>query len=258
MPAFFAHYQFGEQVLTQLDGELKELIEKHKKEFLIGLQGPDVFFYYRPWKENDVVEYGKHLHVTPARWMFQRGMYNGRYSSAYAYMLGVVCHFALDSMCHPYIDEYEKITGVSHMEIESEFEKMLLRRSEKDPFTYRMDLLIPTDESTAETIYEFYNVYGADKMHFALRWMQNFKQLFTEPSAIRQGIMNTLLTITGFGKFKGQILQLIDNAACIKSNAALYQISLDAIPYAIALLKELDECKQSGDPLGDNWDKTFA
>ena len=258
MPAFFAHYQFGEQVVTLLDDELQELIAKHKKEFRIGLQGPDVFFFYRPWKHNDVVEYGNHLHETPARWMFQRGMSNSRYSAAYAYMLGVVCHFALDSMCHPYIDRFEKEDGVPHLEIESEFEKMLLRRSGKDPFTYRMDLLIPTDEDTAYTIYDFYHVYGAEKMHFALRWMQNFRQLFTEPSPIRQGIMNFALDITGFGKYKGQILQLKDNKKCTKSNAELYQISLKALPYAVELIKELDYCKQNGEALGDNWDKTFA
>ena len=134
MPAFFAHYQFGEQVVTQLNDELKDIIQKHKREFQIGLQGPDVFFFYRPWKTNDVVEYGNHLHEAPARWMFQRGMGNGRHSAAYAYMIGVVCHFALDSFCHPFVDAYEKESGVSHMEIESEFEKMLLRREEKDPF----------------------------------------------------------------------------------------------------------------------------
>ena len=259
MPAFFAHYQFGEQVVANLDGELKELILKHKKEFRIGLQGPDVFFFYRPWeKENDVVDYGKHLHETPARWMFQRGLQNGRHSAAYAYMLGVVCHLALDSTCHPYVDEFEKLEGVNHIEIESEFEKMLLRKSGKDPFTYRMDSLIPTDEETSVTLHEFYHVYSAAKFHFALRWMQNFRQLFTEKSPIRQGMINGILTITGFSGFKGQMLQLKDNPLCEESNEKLYQLSIDAIPLAIELMKELDECKLSGDPLGDKWDLTFA
>jgi len=82
--------------------------------------------------------------------------------------------------------------------------------------------------------------------------------LFTEPSPIRQGIMNFALDITGFGKYKGQILQLKDNKKCTKSNAELYQISLKALPYAVELIKELDYCKQNGEALGDNWDKTFA
>ena len=67
------------------------------------------------------------------------------------------------------VDEYEKSSGVSHIEIESEFEKMLLRRNGQDPFTYRMDLLIPTDKSTAESIYAFYRAFDSEKIAFALR-----------------------------------------------------------------------------------------
>ena len=44
----------------------------------------------------------------------------------YAYLLGFICHFALDSRCHGYINEMVKETGVSHLEIEEEFEKYLL------------------------------------------------------------------------------------------------------------------------------------
>ncbi len=258
MPAIYAHHQFGEQVLDRLSGDLKEHISHYKKEFLIGLQGPDVFFFYQPWKKNDLVEYGNALHEKPARALFQRGYSLEQDSAAYAYMMGVACHFALDSTCHPFVSLYEKESRVPHIEIESEFEKMLLRREEKDPFTYRMDLLIPTDLDTAKAIYTFYEVYDVNKIQYALRWMQRFRKLFTEPCPIRQRIMNGILDAFGFGKFKGQILQLKDNHNCAKSNVQLYQLFEEAIPYAICLLEELDHCCQTGTALSENWDKTFA
>jgi len=258
MPAVYAHHRFGEHVIPHLDDALQQLITKHKKEFLIGLQGPDVFFFYRPWKHNEVVAYGNNLHEQPARTLFTAGLTLERDTAAYVYMLGVACHFALDSTCHPFVDEYEKSSGVSHIEIESEFEKMLLRRNGQDPFTYRMDLLIPTDKSTAESIYAFYRAFDSEKIAFALRWMRNFRRLFTEPSAIRQSIMNTVLDFLGFGKYKGQILQLKDNTKCAGSNARLYQLWETALPYAVELLQELDNCKQNGETLSEKWDKTFA
>ena len=258
MPAIYAHHKFGEYVYTALNDELKELILPHKTAFQIGLQGPDIFFFYRPWKKNKMVEYGNNLHEKPAKVLFQKGFGLERGSASYAYMLGVVCHFALDSTCHPFVNQFEQESGVNHIEIESEFEKMLLRRDERNPFTYPMDALIPTDKMTAEAIYRFYRVFDVERIQFALRWMQNFRRLFTEPSAVRQSIMNGILDLFGFGKFKGQILQLKDNPLCAKSNAQLYQLSLNTIPYAVDLINELDSCKQTGESLSEKWDKTFA
>ena len=258
MPAIYAHHRFGEYVASQLNKEMKDLIKKHEKEFSIGLQGPDVFLFYRPWKQNELIEYGTHLHRTPARWMFQRGMGNGRNSAAYAYMLGVVCHYVLDNACHAYIAEHEAATGVSHMEIESEFEKMLMRKCGNDPFSYRTDFLIPIDEDTSATLYEFYDVYDEAKMRFALRWMRNFKQLFIEPRPWAKQLLNGMMTITGYGKYKGQILQLKDNPACAESNEQLYRLCKEAIPRAVDMIYELDQCKQSGEALSEKWDYTFA
>lgn len=257
MPSIYAHDQFGKQVLSQLDDELKGLITTYKKAFQIGLQGPDIFSFYRPWKENDISEYTTILHEKPARYMFERGMRFYRNSAEYVYMIGVACHYALDCSCHPYIAQYEKETGVSHMELEAEFEKMLMRRTGKDPFSYRTELLIPADADTAETLYHFYHVFGEEKMLYTLRWTQNFRQLFTEPSPIRKWILNKLLTIVGLGNFKKQVLQLEDNPLCDESNETLYRISKDAIPFAVSLIQELDDCKQAEKALSEIWDKSF-
>ncbi len=258
MPAFYAHHQFGEEVSLALEEELKQLIEKNKQAFQIGLQGPDIFFFYRPWKSNDVTAYGHHLHETPARWLFQQGMKNSRQSAAYAYLMGAVCHYALDSMCHPYVAEFEQTKNVAHMEIESEFEKRMLRRNGLNPFTYRTDLLIPTDEETAEAVYQFYGVFDTEKMQYVLRGMQHLKRIFIEPRASRQKMVNKLLDISGFGSYKTQMLQLKDNPICAESNERLFELYNDAIPYATRLMRELDICKQEDLSLGEEWDKTFA
>ena len=56
--------------------------------------------------------------------------------AALAYALGFVCHFALDSTCHPFVEQFTRESGVTHCEIETEFDNMLLRRDGYDPLTF--------------------------------------------------------------------------------------------------------------------------
>lgn len=62
MPAIYAHDRFGEKVAKKLGGELKRFVFEYYPQFEIGLQGPDIFFFYRPYTKNRVVKYGNQSH----------------------------------------------------------------------------------------------------------------------------------------------------------------------------------------------------
>ncbi len=162
MPAVYAHDRFGAEVSERMTGELKEIIRKYEAQYRIGLQGPDIFFFYGYHTENKVVRFGEHLHHTSAAPFFRHAVKTvrkiGRDSGAYAYLLGYLCHFVLDSECHPYVEQMIGETGVMHLEIEEEFEKLLLRLEGENPFTYPLADLIPTDGETAAAIQLFYSV----------------------------------------------------------------------------------------------------
>ena len=57
-------------------------------------------------------------------------------SAALAYVLGLVCHFALDSTCHPYVEAYVRESGVGHCESETEFDNALMREDGLDPIKF--------------------------------------------------------------------------------------------------------------------------
>ena len=160
MPAVYAHYRFGAKVSRKLPEDLRKIVTTYHPQFTIGLQGPDIFFFYRPYRKNRIARYGNHLHEIPAREFFEHGVRvvkgTGRESGEYAYLLGFLCHFILDSECHPYVSEMIGETGVLHLEIEEEFEKALLRKDGKDPFAYETARLIPADRATASAIRPFY------------------------------------------------------------------------------------------------------
>ena len=48
MPAFYAHYRFGCDVLNQLPEDIRSICTAHRGLFDIGLHGPDIYFFYRP------------------------------------------------------------------------------------------------------------------------------------------------------------------------------------------------------------------
>lgn len=54
-----------------------------------------------------------------------------------AYIYGFICHFALDSECHPYVEKMIQKSGIGHSEIEMEFDRYLLIEDKFDPLTYR-------------------------------------------------------------------------------------------------------------------------
>ena len=156
MPAVYAHECFGRAVAAQLDGEVAEVIRKYDASFQIGLQGPDIFFFFGAHTDNPVVRFGEHLHNVSAAPFFANApgviRQKGRMSREYAYLCGFVCHFILDSECHPYVEEMIKETGVQHLEIEEEFEKLLLKEDGKDPIGFPVATLVPTDPATARAI----------------------------------------------------------------------------------------------------------
>lgn len=49
-----------------------------------------------------------------------------------SYILGFLCHFMLDSECYPYINKVTQENNLSHTEIESEFDKLLINEGCKN------------------------------------------------------------------------------------------------------------------------------
>ncbi|SMC47166.1 zinc dependent phospholipase C family protein [Papillibacter cinnamivorans] len=125
MPACAAHYQFGQDVLHRLDEHWKSCALAHKREYDIGLQGPDPFFYYKPYRRNEVVRYGEERHGLPACRMFVPILEKVHEGAALSYMMGLICHYSLDKTCHPYVFAHCK-TIDQHEQMESAFDRQIL------------------------------------------------------------------------------------------------------------------------------------
>ena len=65
--------------------------------FLIGLHGPDIFFYER-WNK-----IARKMHQEKANTFFEKAQDIIQSEAQLAYILGFICHYLLDSQMHPYI-----------------------------------------------------------------------------------------------------------------------------------------------------------
>ena len=138
MPSHYAHYVFGRQVLAALPLSLREEAEGHADAYNAGLQGPDLFFYYHPLRKNPVRREGVAIHhrsglkfFLPAREILEQENTPDRRS----YMAGFLCHYMLDSICHPVIDGPMARQGLAHFTVEGELDRLCMSEDGRHPIT---------------------------------------------------------------------------------------------------------------------------
>ena len=201
MPTTYAHYQFGNDVIRILPGPLQKAIENHRELFDIGLYGPDIFFYYRIFHKNRVNAIGYRMHEEYADIFFKHAAevikQSENKSAARAYIYGFICHFALDSECHKYVEKMIQVSGITHSEIEMEFDRMMLVRKHIDPMTFhRANCIHPTIKNAA-VIAEFYDGVSAKEIRKTLRYMILCDKLLTAQNPIKRKILFFGMKVAG-------------------------------------------------------------
>ncbi len=140
MPAAVTHNIFAEKVLINLKENMQIVINEDA--YYFGAQGPDFLFMHRflPWMRGESIsEYGHKVHMAkPSQVLkimkeFAKSEDGNR---AYSYFLGFICHYSLDSVCHPYVnfvaeelleDEPEQSKNVFHGECEAALDAIVYR-----------------------------------------------------------------------------------------------------------------------------------
>ena len=115
MPGFLTHYLFGKQLLKHPNMEhcspmFINAITKHRNVYNLGLQGPDLFFYYLPCNLDKNKKLGNIMHVSHIGDYFS---YCVNYLNSItdirtrdiftAYLAGAIGHYTLDCTAHPFI-----------------------------------------------------------------------------------------------------------------------------------------------------------
>lgn len=211
MPCLYAHYTFGEKVRAQLPQEMKECISVYEEPFHLGLQGPDFLYFYMPLRKNSVNFLGHRIHKKPGAFsikkVFPLVRRKGRYSPETAYLIGYLCHFMLDSQCHPYVDGQAKKTGIRHVPLEGEFDKFLMKKDGICPETYPLWRHVPVDPLTIRTAIRLYPWEKPWKVAAALLSFRFCKWLLTARNPLNKRLLTRLMRFLGlYEKLQGHYL----------------------------------------------------
>ena len=262
MPAIYAHDTFGKLVSKQLPKEIQDIIKTYPSAFRIGLQGPDPLFYHRTYASNDVKKEGSRMHRESCASFLQKTMHHvkkeGVNSKEFAYLLGFLCHFTLDSECHPYIDAYIEPRNLGHLFLESEFEKYMMRKDGIDPIHTDISNVIPTDVQTAKAMSVFYETLDETSAQKVLKEMRREKRLLYTPYLWKEKLFVKVFKMIGhFDDMGGLLLQSEDDKRCDESNAYLYKKLHESVPLAVSLLKNIYEVIQDKAELSPRFYRNF-
>lgn len=262
MPSTYAHYRFGKEVLDRLGEGCRAICAGHKDLFMIGLHGPDILFYHDPLHRNPVSRIGFDMHERPGREFFgpARDRLGDDPDPAKAYLYGFVCHFALDSEAHPYIEDYIHRTGVAHTAIEGEFDRMLLETDGKEPKRTYLAGHIGTDEAGCEVISCFLDGTTPGNIRDALDGMRKYNKVLLAPGPVKRRLVERALRRTGnYDDMVGLILRNEPDTRCVESDDALMRIYTGAVGLAVELIGDLDDYLEGRIPdLPARFDRTFS
>lgn len=126
MPAAGAHYQFGQLVQASCSPAVAQAISIHQAMFDLGTQGPDILFFYRPYSKNPISRLGGTIHSHSGHHLLLPLLPERENWSAplTAYLLGLCCHYSLDSACHPRINQLAPTTK-EHQRIEAALDRLV-------------------------------------------------------------------------------------------------------------------------------------
>lgn len=250
MPAVYAHALFGKKVLKKLDGKCRDTVNKYKKYYITGLQGPDIVFFYFPVCYNRVNRTGIRIHNEPARVFIEKAKNiistKGVDSPECAYILGFLCHFMLDSACHPIVEHQMKKTGKDHISIETEFEIYLMDLDGRNPYEFDMKKLLPYDKKMPEHIYRFYDRIRKRSITVSMRLMRISKKILSCKDDARSKLTVFITKLPVLNKMLyPHIICSEKRSGDTEANRELKNMMDETVNQTVALLMEFYDLKEA-------------
>lgn len=265
MPTTYAHFRFGNDVLKVLPDEMKKTINKNIELYNIGLHGPDILFYNKPYKKNKISILGTFLHEDKARNFFEHSIKiindiddKKIKIASLCYIYGFICHFSLDCSSHNYINKKTSETNLSHAEIEAEFDRLLLVKDNLNPIRTKLTNHIVPSKFNAHIICKFFNSISCNEIQSTLKSMKFYLNCLVAPSKIKRSIIYSLLNIAGkYEAMHGLIINYEPNPKCLESNNILFEIYKERIEKAKNLIINYTCSIKSNTILDKEFDRNF-
>lgn len=263
MPTTYTHYKFGREVMSALPRPLQNAIENHRELYDIGLHGPDILFYYKPLKKNPVNGQGYGMHDQMADEFFEHACeVIGKAkdpAAARAYIYGFICHFALDSECHPYVEKIIHESGISHSEIEMELDRLLLTEDYINPVRHLSVKHIHPTMKNAEVIAPFFQDLTPETVKKSLSSMIFYHKLLLAPNpGKRRLLFGGMKLAKCYDSMHGMVMSLEPNPQCKDYCQFLKRRYAGTVPLAASLIIQYQKKLFQGEKLPERFHRTFG
>ncbi len=225
MPDIITHILFGCDMLDKLHkNKWKNIIKNNKNLFLLGCQGPDIFYYndFLPWIKNKRgPKIGVLMHEKKTGDFFVEGIKYLKdncqdkkdFELLFVYLAGFMCHFALDTNAHPYVfyftGEYDedrvethKYKGF-HKRLEQAIDVILLKEKKgMEAYEYPVFKKIDVGTSLPHIIINFYDYIFKELFDFNLN-----SDIVNDSYNDKKKVFKILYDPTGYKK---KLLRVLD------------------------------------------------
>lgn len=261
MPSAYAHYRFGTEILPGLPADVRRPIQRFRRMFDMGLQGPDPFFYYNILTKTTVGNLGKSLHSMSGQAFFTtvcRRYQQDPSEAGEAYLYGLLCHYCLDSVCHPFIKAIDAEGKVPHVELETEFDRFLLARDGKTPpHTYNRGRHISLSKGECVTVSGFYPPVTPANMHKSVSHMAEILKFLASPRGPKRTALKAAISVTG-EKFSQHVMPPMANPKCAPFDEELMVLYTQALDRFPVLAEQFTAHLTYNAPLGEDFVAPFS
>ena len=180
-------------------------------------------------------------------------------AAARAYIYGFICHFALDSECHPYVEKIMQVGRVSHNEIEMELDRVYLTDDFINPVTYLGTKHIHPTLENAQVIAPFFEGITAEQIYKALKGMVFYHKLFLAPtSGKRKALFLGMKAVGKYDSLHDIVMSVKPDPLCQKYCKVLKRQYSGAVPLAASLIVQYQKKLFQDTPLPERFHETFG
>lgn len=258
LPSFYAHTRFGQQAAQGFPEQIRLSVQRFPQLFHVGCFGPDFFFFYLPMFKTKMGALGSQYHHQTGKRFFETAAEHLRQNPSEggrAYLYGVLCHYALDSVCHPMICQAAAEGCPGHTELETDFDRHLLTKDGRVP-AHRENLgrSIRLTWGECVTVSEFFPPASA----YTVRVGVGSMSLVCRAMSMKNRKLLQMLFRLG-GTYGTQLVMTIrPNHRCAQLIEPLEQLYDKALERFPVLAAQLDALLENGTPLGQEFEATFG
>jgi hypothetical protein len=222
MPGLITNYLFGERTFQSLSPNyLKEIIRKYPNAYRMGLQGPDIFFYYLSYymrtRKNNIysVLHKKNTGIFLDNLIeYAMALDTDESEVCLSYISGFLCHYALDTHTHPYFRyrveqdfiNYQERQNISfyYRRLETLMDTLLLKRlNHMEPSQLNLEALVCLSKKERRIV--------SDCLVYALRTTYHYRISRKTILKVIRSVRSTCIFLQSSPLLRQRLLRIIDD-----------------------------------------------